>query len=165
MTRDAFGRPLIPGLNADRVDVAAGLRKLSDLGWAQEQEPNAHMEVEYNLQRWARGEEADADHSMSRSLSGVDYTSWRVVLAAAIAAGEATAGPPASDQESCGPVDSVADELAEYDVEVAERAIHMAAQMYPTMTRDLVSRGSVRDWLNSNAARIAQATVTQEREG
>ena len=100
MTRDACGRPLMPGFNADRVDVAAGLRKLSELGWSREQEPNAHMEVEYNLRRWARGEEAPADHSMRRSLSGVDYTSWRVVLATAIATSEAAAQPPASDRDS-----------------------------------------------------------------
>ena len=98
MTRDAYGKPLVPGVNVDRVDVAAGLRKLSELGWSREQEPNAHQEVEYNLMRWARGEEAAADHSMSRSLSGLDYTSWRVILAAAIAAGEAAAQQLASDQ-------------------------------------------------------------------
>lgn len=89
MTGDRMGNPLVPGVNADPVDVSAGLAKLAALGWSRGSDPNAHMEVEYNLLRWARGEEAHADRSMSRSLSGVDYTSWRIVLAAAIAAGAA----------------------------------------------------------------------------
>ena len=69
-----------------------------------------------------------------------------------------------STQWPCGAVESVADGLAERDVEVAERVIRVAAQMYPTLTRDMVSRGSVRTWLNSNAARIAAAAVAEDRE-
>lgn len=69
-----------------------------------------------------------------------------------------------SDEWPCGSVESVANGLAERDVGVAERAVHVAAQMYPTMTRDMVTRGSVRTWLNGNATRIAEATVAQERE-
>lgn len=88
-TRTFDGSKLTPGVNVDPVDVAAGLRKLDQLGWPRATEPNAHMEVEYNLMRWARGEEAEADRSMSKSLSGVDYTSWRIILATAITSGEA----------------------------------------------------------------------------
>jgi len=83
--RTLNGEPLVPGVNVDKVDVGAGLVKLAELGYHRFQ----HIwEVDYNLRRWARGEEGEADRSMSRSLSGVTYEAWRMVLAAAIAAGE-----------------------------------------------------------------------------
>ena len=82
--RTIDGSPLTPGVNVDKVDVEAGLAKLADLGYVL---PNQVLEVEYNLRRWALGEEAEADRSMGRSLSGVTYMGWRVVLAAARAAG------------------------------------------------------------------------------
>ena len=65
-----------------------------------------------------------------------------------------------SDEWPCGTVESVADGLAKRDVEVAERAVLVAAQMFPAMARDLVSRGSVRTWLNGNAAQIAASSLT-----
>ena len=76
------GAPLTPGVNVDAVDIEAGLKRLSELGY---RHGNAQMEVSYNLRRWARGEESEADLSMGRSLSGVGYTAWRMVLAAALA--------------------------------------------------------------------------------
>lgn len=87
-TRDIAGAPLVPGRNVDRVDVEAGLAKMVELGF---DEPNHRMEVDYNLTRWGRGEEDSADRSMSRSLSGVDYTSWRIILASVIATAERAA--------------------------------------------------------------------------
>lgn len=79
------GSPLTPGVNVDAMDIAAGLARMRVLGY---EHPNHAMEVEYNLMRWARGEEEEADRSMSKSLSGVRYTDWRVILAVAIAAGQ-----------------------------------------------------------------------------
>ena len=82
--RTVDGLKLTPGVNSDPIDVPAGVAKARQLGYSLWRH---QMEVEYNLARWARGEEAD--HSMSTSLSGVSYTDWRVILAAARAAGEA----------------------------------------------------------------------------
>lgn len=90
MSRDALGAPLVPGHNVDPVDLEAGLRMLASLGY---EHPNQRMEVEYNLMRHARGEEAQAQQAMARSLSGVSLTSWYVVLAAAVATRTAALGP------------------------------------------------------------------------
>lgn len=85
MTRDVCGNPLTPGHNVDHVDVDAGMRQAQTFGY----DNTEHiMEIQYNLQRWARGEEEQADHSMARSLSGVSYTDWRAILAMAIATAE-----------------------------------------------------------------------------
>ena len=81
--RTITGQGLTPGVNVDAVNVAAGLSRAEALGYTSGQH---QMEVEYNLMRWARGEEGAADRSMSQSLSGVAYTDWRVILAAAIVA-------------------------------------------------------------------------------
>lgn len=88
MRRDFYGQPLKPGVNVDRIDVAAGLRELSAF-W-----PDAPMEtrmvIEYALERWRRGEEADAERgAIDRNFHGLDFGSWRRVLAAARAAAEA----------------------------------------------------------------------------
>lgn len=88
--RTVDGTPLTPGVNVDAVDIAAGLGKMLELGY---RDGRHHMEVRYNLMRWARGEEGGADHSMATSLSGVTYTDWRVILAAAVAAGTASLPP------------------------------------------------------------------------
>lgn len=83
--RTIDGAPLTPGVNVDPVDVSAGLERAKALGY----DTWEHLvEVGYNLRRWRRGEEAEADRSMSRSLSGVSYNDWRVILAAAIAGGK-----------------------------------------------------------------------------
>lgn len=87
MTTKTFdGKPLTPGVNVDPVDIEAGLKMMTSLGYDSEFN---YIEVDYNLKRWTRGEEAEADHSMSNSLSGVNYTSWRMILAAAVASGTA----------------------------------------------------------------------------
>ena len=82
--RDTGGAPLEPGYNVDPVDIAAGLAMMKQLGY---DSPEHHMEVEYNLNRHARGEEHKAMEAMGRSLSGVSLTSWYVILAAAVASG------------------------------------------------------------------------------
>lgn len=88
MRRDFYGKPLEPGVNVDRIDVAAGLRELATF-W-----PDAPMEtrevIKYALQRWARGEEEAAERgAIDQTFHGLDFGSWRRVLAAARAAGEA----------------------------------------------------------------------------
>lgn len=81
------GRPK-PGVNVDRIDVAAGLRELDACGWA-DASAETRMVVEYALMRWARGEEEAAERgAIDRDFHGIDLTSWRRVLAAARAAGE-----------------------------------------------------------------------------
>lgn len=79
-----------PGVSVDRIDVAAGLAELLKF-W-----PDAPMEtrmvIEYALLRWARGEEEQAERgAIDREFHGIDFGSWRRVLAAARAAGEARA--------------------------------------------------------------------------
>lgn len=72
---------LIPGVNVDRVDVAAGLKFGAAFGY---DDAESQMVLEYALMRWRRGEEDGADRT---ALSGgVDLTSWRAVVAAAVVA-------------------------------------------------------------------------------
>ncbi|MFL0579571.1 hypothetical protein [Dietzia sp. 179-F 9C3 NHS] len=79
----------VPGYDVDRVDIDAGLRKLRALGF---HDRKTTMVIQYALQRNARGEEAAAEKgAIDRSFHGIDLTSWRMVLAAARAAGEASA--------------------------------------------------------------------------
>jgi hypothetical protein len=78
---------LIPGRNVDRVDVAAGMRELTACGFT---EPRTRMVVEYALARWARGEEEAAERgAIDPTFHGIDLTSWRRVLAAALASAAA----------------------------------------------------------------------------
>jgi hypothetical protein len=76
------GEPLTPGVNVDKVDVAAGLREAAGIGYASGEH---QMVTEYALMRWARGEE---DGALRSFLSGgIDLTSaYRIVAAAAAAA-------------------------------------------------------------------------------
>lgn len=70
-----------PGRNVDKLDIAAGLDMAVSIGyddWA------AEMIVEYTLLRWARGEEDEADRQWL-SYYPSDLTSWRMILAAAMA--------------------------------------------------------------------------------
>lgn len=78
---------LIPGLNVDALDISAGMRELVECGYPST-EANIHMVVHYALQRWARGEEEAAERgaiNRDGTLCGIDLTSWRRVLAAAMA--------------------------------------------------------------------------------
>lgn len=79
-----------PGVSVDRIDVAAGIAEL--LKFWPEAPPETRMVIEYALVRWARGEEAQAERgAIDQTFHGIDFGSWRRVLAAARAAGEAKA--------------------------------------------------------------------------
>lgn len=86
-----FGEARItPGVNVDRIDVRAGLAELSR--FYANAPVQTVMVVEHALMRWARGEEAAAERGViDRNFHGLDFGSWRRVLAAARAAGEAAA--------------------------------------------------------------------------
>lgn len=75
---------LISGVNVDRVDVAAGLKKAYDLGY---KDRESQMVIDYALYRWSRGEEDGAEKTIISHRIG--YTSWRVILAEAISSAEA----------------------------------------------------------------------------
>jgi hypothetical protein len=84
---------LIPGYNVDLIDVKAGLRELKAI-W-----PGAPAEsiavIEYALTRWARGEEQAAERgAIDQAFHGIDFGSWRRVLAAARASAENKKGTP-----------------------------------------------------------------------
>lgn len=77
------------GYNVDPIDVDAGVAELLTVY------PGAPWETRaviiYALQRWARGEEAAAEKGATdRGFHGLDFGTWRRVLAAAVAAGTAT---------------------------------------------------------------------------
>ena len=80
--RTLDGSPLVPGVNVDPVDIAAGLAEAKIIGYDSAQD---EMVVVYALQRWQRGEEAGAEKTALGH--GVDFTSWRRILAAAVAKG------------------------------------------------------------------------------
>lgn len=79
-----YGRPT-PGVSVDKLDVAAGLKMLTDVcGYT---DAKTIMVIEYALLRHAKGEELAAERgAIDRSFHGIDFTSWRMVLAAAMAA-------------------------------------------------------------------------------
>ncbi len=80
MKTDFKGRPLVPGVNVDKVDVRAGLKHAIRFGYGG---PEHLMVAEYALRRHARGEE---DGAQRTALSGgIDLTSWYAILAAALA--------------------------------------------------------------------------------
>jgi hypothetical protein len=80
--REFEGRPLAAGVNADPVDVTAGLAKAADLGYG---DKSRALVVSYALYRHAKGEENGAVATIRSH--GIDFTSWRVILAAAVAEG------------------------------------------------------------------------------
>lgn len=85
------GAPLVPGRNVDKLDIAAGMRELHACGYNDSQ--HTDMVIQYALQRWARGEEEQAERgAIDRSFHGIDLTCWRRVLAAAMAGAAAKAG-------------------------------------------------------------------------
>ncbi len=115
MTRDACGMPLVPGYNADRVDVAAGLAMAARSGYGS---PEHQMVAQYALMRHARGEEDGAQRSALAG--GIDLTSWRMILAAGLAgaAGEEQEGPPAAPDPAPDPL-LPAEVAAMFGVDVA----------------------------------------------
>lgn len=77
--------PRQPGYNVDPIDREAGLRQLRAFGYNDE---HTVMVIDYCLWRWGHGEEAAAEKAaIDKSFHGIDYTSWRAVLATAIASG------------------------------------------------------------------------------
>lgn len=75
---------LVPGRNVDALDIAAGMRELTECGY---DEAETKTVIEYALMRWARGEEEAAERgAIDRSFHGISLTCWRRVLAAAMAA-------------------------------------------------------------------------------
>lgn len=80
----ATGEPLTPGVNVDRIDIAAGLRGAHECGYTTAQDD---MVVTYALQRWARGEESGAFATLTSG--GVDLTSSYRIIATARASAEA----------------------------------------------------------------------------
>jgi hypothetical protein len=73
-----------PGINVDKINVAAGLKELIACGY---DDPHTRMVIEFALMRWARGEEdAALKAAIDQSFHGIDLTSWYRVLAAAKAA-------------------------------------------------------------------------------
>lgn len=81
----SFLGPKVPGMNLDHIDVDAGLALLRAFGY---DEPRTMMVINHALLLWRRGEEAQAEkNAINRKFYGVDFTTWRAVLAAAIAEG------------------------------------------------------------------------------
>ena len=91
------------GVNLDPIDVEAGMRRLIALGWDAEKDARTFAVIQYALQRWARGEEAAAERlaiahgetDPEFTAAAIDLTSWRIVLASAMA-GATTVTPPGS---------------------------------------------------------------------
>jgi hypothetical protein len=92
MTGRTFaGEPLTPGVNVDPINTAAGMAMLAKCGY---DDPHTRMVVDIALQMHARGEEPEAERTAidnpadptKRHGYGVNFTSWRMILAAAITA-------------------------------------------------------------------------------
>lgn len=76
---------LVPGVNVDRVNVAAGIRELERCGCNDDW--RTREVITYALHRWAKGEEAAAERgAIDQTFHGVSLTVWRRVLAASVAA-------------------------------------------------------------------------------
>ena len=83
-----MSRPVhrIPGHDVDRVDVAAGIAELKEMGFT---EPETLMVIQHALMRWARGEEEAAKRgAIDKTFHGISFTCWLRVLAAARASAE-----------------------------------------------------------------------------
>lgn len=74
-----------PGVNVDPIDREAGIAMLVRMGY---DDPRTIQVIDYCLWRWGHGEEDQAErNAIDKSFYGIDYTTWRAVLAAAIASG------------------------------------------------------------------------------
>jgi hypothetical protein len=81
-----FLTPKTVGVNLDPIDVAAGLQQANSIGYG---DGESQMVLHYALQRWARGEEEAAERMVVKAYK-TDLTSWRMILAAAMAVGQAS---------------------------------------------------------------------------
>lgn len=77
------GEVLTPGVNVDRVDIAAGLRFARQIGYADDK---CLMVLQYALQLHSRAEESLAEKTALGH--GIRLTQWRMVLAAAVVAAQ-----------------------------------------------------------------------------
>lgn len=75
------GTALTPGVNVDPVNIAAGLQEAASIGY---DDGVAQMVTTYALQRHQRGEEDGAEATWLSQYPR-DFTSWRRILAAAVA--------------------------------------------------------------------------------
>ena|SRR5690348_1753238 len=74
-----------PGVNLDHVDVDAGMAMLAASGY---DDPSTVMVINHALLLWRRGEEGQAEkNAIDQSFHGIDYTTWRMVVAAAVGEG------------------------------------------------------------------------------
>jgi hypothetical protein len=81
---------LITGVNVDAINIAAGMRELTTIGYT---DPRTRMVIDYALCRWARGEEAQAERgAIDHTFHGINFTCWRRVLAAAMAGAQPGGG-------------------------------------------------------------------------
>ena len=72
---------LVLEYNVDKINVEAGLKELVKTGYT---DVRTIMVIEYNLNRWAKGEEKAAQKgAIDKDYYGIDLTSWIRVLAAA----------------------------------------------------------------------------------
>lgn len=118
MPRDWLGGPLVPGVNADKLSVAAGIDAGTELGFESAED---EMVTQYALLRWARGEEAGAEATWLRRHPR-DLTSWRVILATAMAAGVAGEGEKVENSPAWGKAEKVVDKVLWEDHAAFERA-------------------------------------------
>ena len=78
-----FVGPKVPGVNVDKINVDAGMAELKKIGYVA---PRTVMVIEHALNLWRRGEEDKAErNAIDQNFYGIDFTSWRRVLAAAMA--------------------------------------------------------------------------------
>lgn len=83
MRNDGTGKPLVPGVSVDIVDIEAGMAMAAQLGYTS---PTDQMITHYALRRHARGEEDGAQRTWL-SYHTRDLTSWYAILAAATCEG------------------------------------------------------------------------------
>lgn len=87
MTEDMYYTK-VAGYNVDPIDVTAGLDMLTRCGYGDDEYWMTEMVIQYSLALWARGDEEEAERkAIDKDFHGIDFTSWRMVLAHAIAEG------------------------------------------------------------------------------
>lgn len=95
--RDIGGNALVPGVNVDALDIPSGMKMYKDLGYGDN--GNQTMMVNLALQKWAKGEEEQAEKMAigigvwkdEKDWPKINLMSWRMILAAAMAGAEAKA--------------------------------------------------------------------------
>lgn len=80
------GLPLTPGVNVDKVNIAAGVAAAHRIGYGAK-DWREDMVITYALQRHARGEESGAERTFFSHFGKSHFTGWRMILAAAVSHG------------------------------------------------------------------------------